>query len=62
MSGITHNRLNQIETKPIAAEVKIGEIVINEADGSLWSKDTNDVIIPIGGKEEIGKLIPGELI
>ena len=62
MSGVTHNRLNQIKTKPIAAEVKIGEIIINETDGSLWSKDTNGNIIVVGGKEEIGEPIQGEII
>ena len=47
--GVVHNRLNVADTKPQAAEIAVGEIVINEVDKLLYSKDTAGTVISVGG-------------
>lgn len=49
MSGIKHNRLITPGFKPKADEIERDELVINEADKTLWTKDQNDIVISIGG-------------
>lgn len=48
--GITHNYINVAGFKPAVAEVKVGEIVINLADGFMWSLNAaGTAVIQIGG-------------
>jgi len=49
MGGVKHDYLTVADTKPQASEVDRDEIVINEADGSMWSKNQSDVVIKLGG-------------
>ena len=44
-----HNYLETPATKPTASEVGKHEIVINDADGTLWSKANNNVVFKVGG-------------
>ena len=48
---MTHNFLVGTGTKPTVAETTAHEIVINEADGSLWSKSTAGVVLKVGGSD-----------
>ena len=47
--AIKHNYLTTAGTKPTIAETAAHEIVINEADGSLWSKDSLGAVVAVGG-------------
>ena len=48
---IKHNYLTVAATQPTAAVTAQHEIVINEVDGSLWSKNSADAVIQVGGSE-----------
>lgn len=52
--SIKHNYLTIADTKPTAAETSQHEIVVNEADGSLWSKSSTDVVFRVGGTSDGG--------
>lgn len=46
--AIKHNYLGIPDTKPLASDLSSHEIVINEADGSLWSLDSSGSVISLG--------------
>lgn len=47
--AVKHNYLTTVATKPTIAETTPHEIIINEADGSLWSMNEAGAVIPVGG-------------
>lgn len=49
-----HSYLNVAGTKPLAASLEKGEIVINEADGTLWSKRETGSVFQVGGSVSSG--------
>jgi hypothetical protein len=48
---MTHNFLIGANTRPSTAEATVAEIVINLADGTLWSKNNAEEVIQVGGKD-----------
>lgn len=51
MGGLKHNRLTVAGKKPLTSEIEVGEIVINEVDKLLYSKDTGGTVISVGGSD-----------
>lgn len=51
---VTHNYLDRANRKPMASESVTHEIVINEVDGSLWTKASDGSVIQLGGVPEGG--------
>lgn len=47
--AITHNYLETADFKPTAAETAKAELVVNLADGTLWSENGSGTVIKIGG-------------
>ena len=43
-----HNRLEQDCKKPTPTQIEVGELVPNVVDGSLWTKDSNGVVMKVG--------------
>ena len=52
--AITHDYLNTTGYKPTAAEADVGELVPNLADGTLWTKNTSNVVIQLGAASGSG--------
>jgi len=48
MSGLQHNRLGVSDMKPADGDLLVGELVPNEADGTLWSKNQAGSVYKIG--------------
>ena len=44
---IKHNYLNVASTKPTALEAEAHEIIINEADGTLWTKNSAGIVVKL---------------
>ena len=57
---VRHNYLDVAETKPTVAETAQHELVINEADGSLWTKTSLGEVKQVGGSAGggFGELVP----
>lgn len=47
--GITHNYLITADRKPTLAEVEKAEIVVNLADGTMWTENNGGAVIKLGG-------------
>jgi hypothetical protein len=55
---VKHNFLTGAGLKPSVAESTQHEIVVNEADGTLWTKDSLDAIVQLGGGSGGGGVPP----
>ena len=57
--AITHNYLETSDFKPTAAETTKAELVINLADGTLWSENGAGTVIQVGGSAD--GLVTGDI-
>lgn len=44
-SGIVPKKNTTTGYKPLASELQVGELAINTADGSLWTKDNSGTVV-----------------
>ena len=54
--AVSHNHLEATGTKPLASEIDKAEIGINLVDGTLWTKDGADNIIPLATVDSTAKV------
>ena len=52
--ALTHNYINTVGFKPTALEASQAELIVNLADGTLWSENTVGTVIQIGGGSYTG--------